>query len=436
MRMRQLGYGQSVRFFSPPEVHNKLLEHTGKEGGDDIRTSDIIEWVIHETCSQTQKSIPLWASQGIGHQARQSAWDQYFESNDHSTLTEVWQQPEFHTLEEMYGVSDTQKHSIVRVINEQLTCSSLRNRHAQLQTIRERCEEFEITSLQDVSVQEEQEREVSNEVEREQQVEPPGPARPAQHHLHPELITFIKTGITSNRSTVFMPMMNALQGTSFYTMVEHGPWATTLLATIDFVNTVEPRTNADYDDYLRPVSWIVSSSRVGKKPILCLFSPYEVNELLPLIQNSKWVNLHMYSPKVHRQTPTFEDLNYATIPALSCHYSFPGQDQLMMQLNLFSGQLFFKSYESYTAACDFLGIYLRHASNEVLPVGVGVDGFLPGWRKNNIDSNIGIVGVAFQKCPIGFLKHLMAVRRKGMKYESTHMGLLVHARQLREEEFQ
>ncbi|KAF8420356.1 hypothetical protein EV426DRAFT_675169 [Tirmania nivea] len=280
MRMRQLGYGQSVRFFAPPEVHHRILEHTGKEGGGNIGTNDIIEWVIHETCSQTEKSIPLWADQGISHQARQSAWDRYFESNDPSTLSEAWQQPESHTLQEMYGVSDRQKHSIVRVIDEQLSCSGLRNRHAQLQIIRQRCKEFKVTSLQEVSIQEEQEREVSHEVEREQQVEHPQPATPAQHQVHNALIAFIKTGRVrhinigyargikiDNRSTAFMPMMDALQGVSFYDKLEHSPWATTLLATVDFIHTVEPRTHVGNDDYLRPVSWIVSSSRVpGQKP--------------------------------------------------------------------------------------------------------------------------------------------------------------------------
>ena len=434
MRMRQLGYGQSVRFFAPPEVHNKLLERTGKKDGDDIKTNDIIEWVIHETCSQTQRSIPLWANQGIGHQARQRAWDRYFVFvNDDSNLSAAWQQPESQTLEEMYGVSDKQKYSIARVINEQLTCPSLTSRHPQLKSIQQRCKEFEVTSLQEVSVQEEQEREVSNEVEREQQVERPESARPAQHYVHPGLITFIKTGIVSSRNTVFMPIMNALQNTSFYVKVEHDPWAPALLATMDFIKTVE-RRNSNNDDYLRPISWIVSSSRiVGSEPVLCLLSPFEVNELLPIIQNSAWVNLHMYSPKVQRQAPTFEDLNYATIPALPCHYSFPGQDQLMIQLNLFSGQLFFKSYESYAAACGFLGIYLRQGHHDVLPAGVEVDGFLPGWRRHGVYSNVGI---AFQRCPIRFLERLIAVRRKGMKYESTHMGLLVHAKELVEEEFQ
>ncbi|RPB26636.1 hypothetical protein L211DRAFT_804139 [Terfezia boudieri ATCC MYA-4762] len=416
MRMRQLGYGQSVRFFAPPEVHNKLLEHSGKKDGDNIRTHDIIEWVIYETCLQTQRSIPLWANQGINHQAHQSVWDRCLKSNDYFTLSEAWQEPESHTLEEMYGVSDPQKHSI-------------------LQIIQKRCEEFEVSSLQEVSVQEEQEREVSNEVEREQQVERPELTKPAQHYVHPALITFIKTGVVSNRNTVFLPMMDALQGTSFYTKVEHRPWAAALLATVDFINTVETRRDTYNDDYLRPVSWIVSSFRVaGGVPILCLLSPFEVNELLPLIQNSTKVNLHMYSPKVQRQAPTFEDLNYATIPTLRCHHSFPGQDQLIMQLNLFSGQLFFKSYESYKVACSFLGIYLRKAHYEVLPAGVGVDGFLPGWRGDGVGSNVG-VGVAFQMCPIRFLEHLIAVRRKGMKYESTHMGLLVHAKELGEEDF-
>ncbi|KAF8440761.1 hypothetical protein BDZ91DRAFT_670981 [Kalaharituber pfeilii] len=40
MRMRKLGHGQSVHFFASPEVHNKLLEHSGK-----INKSAVIETV-------------------------------------------------------------------------------------------------------------------------------------------------------------------------------------------------------------------------------------------------------------------------------------------------------------------------------------------------------------------------------------------------------
>ena len=68
---------------------------------------------------------------------------------------------------------------------------------------------------------EEQEREVVHEVEREREVERPPRASPAQHSLSKEVVNFVKTGAISNQSTVFLPVFTTLGNTSAVTNEPH-----------------------------------------------------------------------------------------------------------------------------------------------------------------------------------------------------------------------
>ncbi|KAF8462458.1 hypothetical protein BDZ91DRAFT_850654 [Kalaharituber pfeilii] len=427
----------------PPEVHSKLLVHSGKEGGAHIETIDIISWVMHETCTQTERSVALWASQGIGHQIREHAWSKYKASKlDGDMLAKEWEEPESRTLEYMYGISNQQRESVKHIIATKLQEPDLRPRYKQFDIINSRCEEYQVVSLHGVAMQEEQEREVAHEVEIEAVVQRPPPATPHTHKLNPAVLEFIKTGIVnpSSFSSSFRYLMDTLSQTSFHKDIEPGPWAQNIIATVDFAETVKlnQSNHKHMDDYLRPVTWIVSSVRhLDTSPVLCLLSSFEVNELLPHIRRSQFVNLHMYTPKAQRIAPTFEDLTYAAIPALPNGWaaSFPSRDQLMIQVNLFAGQLFFKSFTAYTRTCGFLGIFLRGEGG--LPVGVKADGFLRGLR-NDGNGGPGVLNgeVAFEESPLRFVRTLIGVRRKGMKFGMTHAGLLVHGKELESGEWE
>ncbi|KAF8450068.1 hypothetical protein BDZ91DRAFT_802874 [Kalaharituber pfeilii] len=440
MRMRKLGQGQSVHFFAPPAVHSKLLVHSGKEGGAHIETIDIISWVMHETCTQTERSVALWASQGIGHQIREHAWSKYKASNlDGDMLAKEWEEPESRTLEYMYGISNQQRESVKHIIATKLQEPDLQPRYEQLNIINARCEEYQVVSLHGVAMQEEQEGEVAHEVEIEAVLQLRPPATPHTHKLNPAVLEFIKTGIVnpSSFSSSFRYLMDTLSQTSFHKDIEPGPWAQNIIATADFAETVKlnESNHKHMDNYLRPVTWIVSSVRhLYTSPVLCLLSSFEVNELLPHIWRSQFVNLHMYTPKAQRIAPTFEDLTYAAIPALPNGWaaSFPSRDQLMIQVNLFAGQLFFKSFTAYTRTCGFLGIFLRgEGDREKLPAEVKTDGFLRGLR-NDGNGGRGVLNgeVAFEESPLRFVRTLIGVRRKGMKFGVTHAGLLVHGKEL------
>lgn len=73
-------------------------------------------------------------------------------------------------------------------------------------------------------------------------------------------------------------------------------------------------------------------------------SPYEAQELLPLIRQHKQVALHIYSPRLSLSMPALEDLSLYAIPAVPESWSTPS---ISNQLKLFAGQLYINTYEDY-----------------------------------------------------------------------------------------
>jgi len=155
MRMRKLGKGQSVVLCSSLEIHQKILEHTGKTGS--IEVCDVLEWCIANTCAQTTKNIPLWATQGIRHQLRRAV---YSESRSETETGRALLEPEAQSIQERYGNIGTHvKNSFLHGTNPAASVA----RKTQLDEIRDRCREFEITSFNSAALQEEQERELAPE---------------------------------------------------------------------------------------------------------------------------------------------------------------------------------------------------------------------------------------------------------------------------------
>lgn len=77
MRLRQLGSTQSVTFWAPPEVHQSILDVTGKRDMlDKLDSKDVILWLLHQTCVGIEALRPLCIHQGRDYCRRaQSAID-------------------------------------------------------------------------------------------------------------------------------------------------------------------------------------------------------------------------------------------------------------------------------------------------------------------------------------------------------------------------
>jgi hypothetical protein len=408
MRMRLLGKGHSVMFFAPREVDHGIrsLIPGGMSTCDRIRVLDVVRWAIHETCKDICHHLPYWAQQGLDHFKRSAAHEEYKSTGDLRILRKAWLQSESQTLEEMYWTASGSK-----IISEIKGVPFLS----------ERIERLGVTRLVNIRMAEEQEREVHREIEGiipTTCIKGPPKVQPAQHIIHADILEFIKTGKLPESSIHISPLLAPLNMVkSLESTIE---WSPSPLATADFITTVLDSNGEGLTEYLRPVNWILSS-RSGEKNTIVVISPYEANELLPVIRESKKVRLHIYAPRTTSSMRSFSDLTFYSIPEFQTErWSAP--EHVRIEINLFAGQLYFDSVEEYWRICSLLALWMAHPNAKHSEV----DGFVPpAYRTGR--------GSPFAKSRIPILKRLMELRRKGMSYHLTHLGQVLNGRPLSEE---
>ncbi|KEP48081.1 putative kinase-(PK-like) protein [Rhizoctonia solani 123E] len=421
MRMRRLGHGQSVMFAAPPEIDTQIRNASPNpiKPGHPIEALDVLRWAMLETCKDLQHHVSHWAQQGIEYSKRHDAERSYEQTRNLSALKLGWTTPESRPLEEMYGV----------VSPEALRYkASFTQRAFGVSELRRGLENLGVIKLEDPSMDEEQEREVSHEIEREQQTQRPPKGQPANHSIHPDVKRYITTGVLPTGRSGILSLFYPFRA-SHPSLSES--WSRLLFASADFLQTVSRSSTDRLSDYMRPVNWVLT----GPGNIRVVLSPHEVNELLSLIRTSTAVRLHVYAPRVAFSMLCFSDLQFYSIPSSPSFTPPGGLSTAQLQLDIFAGQLYFSSYQDYTSLCASLGLYIA-TGDEDLTVEMGSDGFVkPQHRHKLIHRHAEYPESAFAITPIPALRDLIGRRRKGMRYFLTHVGKVLHGRTLTMEEF-
>lgn len=419
MRMRKLGKGQSVVFCVPEEIETKILERSSKRNQATIEVADILSCAISETCVDLRRSMPLWAVQGRRFEEQKLLWaaarseDNY---NFSKSQVEEFLEAEAQTIDRRYRPHATSEAS-------ELPCWDVENKN--ISRIIERCLEFDIFSFNSATLQEEQERELSPEMEQERQVERPAPANPETHRIHPHLETLVMRGCLVSNSEAFLPAFEALRSSSAAAHLDVSQFPKDLVVTADFARTVMASGKRYVSDaYQRPVQWILTSTGVGHSSTvkyMAIISPFEAQELLPLIKKYKRVTLHIYAPRCNLEFHSLDALDLFTEGKTFDPSSIPRH--LVVQLNLFAGQLYLSSFKEYTQVCDILGLAWRAAEEGVL---VRADGFIVSAPEK----------MRFKDSPVKFLKVLMTkIRRNCEGIEKTHLGKILDGGLLEEADF-
>jgi hypothetical protein len=412
MRMRKLGHGHSVMFFAPPEVDLRIRTVTGKKDPNArVTTVDILCWAIHETWTEIQQRAPYWAQQGMSHKSRYDSWSRFC-NNDLTPeqLSDAWLQPDLKSLANLYAPCESKDTSSAFSALDPV--------------IRQRCKGLGVLSLPSAQMEEEQEREVNREWQRERETELPPWAQSAKHHLHEDVVAFVKTGIIPplHSGSAFVPIFTTLEKSSAATR-EADVWSPLILATADFCKTIMPQsTRGTMDQYLRPVQWILSRNN-DRDQVLVLLSPFEADRLMPDIRASKYVYLHVYAPRTSQRMKSSDDLRLYSIPHLPSDWTPPWA--LIDQLNVFAGQVYLRNYESYLRLCRFLGVPTKESSH-----GTAVQ-----WNLFNIPGSFEDMEITFSGSPLPSVMALLAVRSRGRPFAQTHMGKILQGQLLREKDF-
>ncbi|ORY67517.1 uncharacterized protein BCR38DRAFT_407490 [Pseudomassariella vexata] len=426
MRMRKLGKGQSVVFFIPHEIQDKIRSCKVLSATSPLTKADVLCWAISETWHETERSIPLWALQGLKHQRQEIVWNSKIkEKASLSLLTgtdlDEYFEDEAMSLEQRYKPKN-QKTS--ELFESQMKNPKLESRRAQIELIRDKCERFEVLGFSSATLQEEQERELAPEIEQERQIENPPSMKPCMHKLHPEVKALVQQGtIPILGMGGLLPAFRSLHKSSAaqaanMNMSEFGQ---DLLVTADFARTVHLTLGSCSDAFHRSVHWILSLKQYPR--VLVILSPWEANKLLPKIELSKYVHLHCYAPRPNMSFPTLQDLSLFTQPPLPPGWTAPRR--AVMQMCLFAGELYFESMHEYTELCAYLG--LSCVPNDGVS-SVAADGF------------VGRGGASPECCftssPTMFLRALISnIRRDRQDISRTHVGRMLVGEILTEKEF-
>ena len=126
---------------------------------------------------------------------------------------------------------------------------------------------------------------------------------------------------------------------------------------------------------------------------------------------------------------TLEDLLFCAVSAVPKPWSHP---PFIMQLNLFAGQLYLRSYKEYLSVCRFLGLCFRPPYAQIQ---VACDGFLSPTSRPEFDE-VMVEECPFMISPVGFLRMLMAFRRKWQNFQKSHLGRILSGELLVREKFQ
>ncbi|KAK0613589.1 hypothetical protein B0T14DRAFT_591458 [Immersiella caudata] len=460
MRMRKLGRGQSVTFVVSPEMQKRIRAVRSAASERPLNVADVIAWAISETWDEAVRSVPLWAAQGIRHIRQEAIWKQAKERGVFSPSdAQEYLEPEAVCLEERYqpnpmltnGNTEVAKLMAALDLQDRADSDKMAREDPQISAIREKLRAFSRatrTNAASSTLQEEQERELAPEIEEERQVARPPPRNALRHKLDDRLVQFVHTGNAELLASAasFRRCYSAMSTTSAASLFNPGlaAFPSGLLVTHDFARTVE-ETGPSYrsDSYQRGAHWVlVRSTRIqDEKTVpepakIVVVSQWEANQLKHVIEKlqqdrqskdaaaSAPVTLHAYLPRSSLTFSSMEHLKTYTVPALPADWEAPRD--LVMQLNLFAGQLYLRSYDEYKRLCGYLG--LAYTENEDQETAVPPDGFV-GQRK--------YPNCKFELSPVAFLAKVYHEIRGdcvgGM--EKTHMGKILAGEILTERDF-
>lgn len=429
MRMRKLGSGQSVVFYVPDEIRTKIVNATGNYNNAEITVPDVLEWAIFETIHDLKRNIPVWAAQGRRFVQQKALWEESMTDltyNIDRSMARKFLEKEAKTIEHRYRPNSAARgHSSTPVLDNPM-----------MDQITQRCQDFDSSDSLFVPLDEEQERQLAPEVEEERQIEPPHPAVPARHRIDTGVLNFVSTGeIPEEGNNGFRSAFESLSFTSaadcfdvtqFTRHSQHSQHSDFLRVTNDFAITINrSHSHHGYDSYQRNVQYILTSAdETCRVTHMVVISPFEANRLFNEIKASNVVKLHVYAPRQNGAVAALDHLQLYTIPSVESKRFFPRE--LIIELNLFAGQLYLKDFNEYSEVCDYLGL-AWNAEEQF--TAVRADGFIvPGRRSKNRSK--------FTHSPVQFLKLLMAkIRRDCVGIEKTHMGKILDGMLLTSEDF-
>lgn len=429
--MRKLWAGQSVTFVVNEEIETKIGSLTGRA---DITTSDVAFWTIRETLNDIRRSMPVWAAQGYRRAKAQRILDlagpDFSSMNQH--IAEQFLEDDARGLRERYEPSpdarDETRHQaddpFVQRINDH--CCSFDDEQPGYDDYDDLENEHENQRDR------EREQQLAPEIEQEESTEAPRPAKPLKHGVERDLINFIKTGRISRTSLAVKFAFESFRSPELAMMAPRERNTRALQVTKDFAASIAYAAEHGLsDDFLKPAQWVlVGGPETEPNRHMIVISAFEANELIAIVRESKFVSLHAYAPRQDQASEPIADLQLWVETARKG--PILTRPMIRIELNLFAGQLYFRTYKGYLLFLEFIG----HVDPTMLRTIPGAEVQHDGFIKVTDPEGYKGHKHRFQQSPLEAIKKLMTLRRGLGAIDKTHMGKLLEGHVLLKEDIE
>jgi len=177
MRLRLLGKTQSVTFFSPPEVHQSILDlRMAAKASPFVPLSsfDVIRWLLEQSCNAIEQLEPLYFNQSIGYlqrtQAKLENPDFLENAESREAYLNVVRSQELQSLKQLYAPKHHQRGPTTK---PSAFAPCLRTYVSEVLQRRKGFQDRGVAVHSSALEEVEQEREMEFEVESVREVQPP-----------------------------------------------------------------------------------------------------------------------------------------------------------------------------------------------------------------------------------------------------------------------
>ncbi|CAF4113732.1 unnamed protein product [Rotaria sp. Silwood2] len=451
MRMRKLGEGHSLTFWSSDEVHRQIVLLKKRllhcEHIESCQIKDILRWVYENTQQATWDGLHHWTVQSLSYQRKVNAFQNIQWTNHHQVYTDQMMEelaekclePEIIELKQMYGVP-----KVLQTISEIYT---IRYQHSKIlaseklhHAVLERINVYggskqRLSQFFDEEQQRELEQELEQEQEREQEHEQkcPRPIRPCNPILHKEIKMLCNPEDSmldlAKLPLVFCPLAYAFFDSTFFEVCQPNNWQPNFWVSTEFQRVIENREEP-LDLFLRPPRWII----VYRNEHIIFVNAFEANWLMgqlhhrchqeesngPLI-----TTLRLLLPRLKRNQSIFVDTPALTIPHDPNAFVLPVD--WLVQLFVFNGTIYFETIEEQTAYCQCLALCLKPRTmieeNAFENGWIAVDGFVQDPEHR---CQLQIHRARFNSNPLAFVKELLKNRNDTYAPVTSHIGNIIY----------
>lgn len=216
------------------------------------------------------------------------------------------------------------------------------------------------------ALDEEQEKELEQEVEEQTQIEPPPDAHPADPNFDKRLVELVLNGIgrtfhDMKADGALLSIAASLMNTQMLKFCKNNNdgWTHNMFVTKDFQTVVDTQSQV----FLRPVSWIACIKSPASKDILIMLSSYECNCLLSAFRKSSNSTLFMYRPRLSSFHSNLLNESKLQLTGMSTTNAIDAKDAA--QVGVFAGSMYFENEIEQNAYCGFLGLIPKPWTSEV-----------------------------------------------------------------------